>query len=192
MGSCQGSWTVWDIRHFGLRIFNRAATDRWRTVLFVQLDDISWDDESKEGFESYAKNGEQQEKEHNKRTQVLECLCEVCWLKAYINGLVRFRSVCKGLQTAAYVLRSDLNVILSSLKTCDLEDSTLELWGAEKKLGFPTVKDLSLEMSKASRSLFEPTQLKQRIIKLHMFSKRSNYLTCMKTLERATIHSIQA
>ena len=106
--------------------------------------------------------------------------------------MVRFRSVRKGLQTVAYILRSDLNIILSSLKTCDLEDRTLELWGAEKKLGFPTVKDLSLEMSKASRSLFEPTQLKQRILKLHMFSKRKNYLMCMKTLERATIHSNQA
>ena len=116
-------------------------------------------------------NGEKRNitKELN-QLQILECLYEVCWLNAYINALVRFRSVRKGLQTVAYVLRSDLNIILSSLKTCDLEDRTLELWGAEKKLGFPMLKDLSLQMSKASRSLFEPTQLKQRILKLHMFT----------------------
>ena len=71
------------------------------------------------------------------------------------------------------------------------EKSTLG-WDAEEKLGYPALKEQSAIMSKTTRDVCKPTNLQPKILKLHKFKMRANYLVCMKTVEEATSYSVQA
>jgi hypothetical protein len=138
-------------------------------------------------------------KEHKKspttkltQTQVLDILYDLCWLNFYMNSIAKSRKKIKGLQALAFILRSDLNLILLMLKTSDLEKRALVLWDAEERLGYPTLRVRAAIMSRTTRDVFEPTNLLPKTLKLHKFKMRANYLVCMKTLKEATSYSVQA
>ena len=110
----------------------------------------------------------------------------------YTNSIAKSRRKRKGLQALAFILRSDLNLILLILKTSDLEKRALVLWDAEERLGYPTLRVRAAIMSRTTRDVFEPTNLQPKTLKLHKFKMRANYLVCMKTLKEATSYSVQA
>ena len=113
-------------------------------------------------------------KEHKKspitemtQRQILDCLYDLCWLNMYTNSLAKCKKKRKGIQSLAYVLRSELNSILLMLETSDLKKKALELWDAEEKLGYPTLKEKSTVMLRTTRDVFEPTKLQPKMLKLH-------------------------
>jgi hypothetical protein len=67
-----------------------------------------------------------------------------------------------------------------------------ELWEAESKLDYPTLTKHVSIMSRSSKGVFIPTKLVPKILKLHKFRAKVNYLNCMRTLKRATYYSTQA
>jgi hypothetical protein len=99
--------------------------------------------------------------------KILGHLYKLCWLNTYINALTNSKRVRRGLQSLAYALRSDLNIIVSRLSNTSLTNRMTELWEAEDKLDYPTL-----------------TQQK--------FRTRMNYFNCMQTLKCAKYYSAQA
>ena len=71
--------------------------------------------------------------------RILEHLCKLCWLDAYINALSNSRRYRRELQSVAYALRSDLNTIVNKLNKTSLTTKMTELWEAERKLNYPTL-----------------------------------------------------
>ena len=110
----------------------------------------------------------------------------------YTNSIAKGRRRRKGLPALAFILRSDLILILWMLKTLDLEKRALALWDAEKSLGYPTLRERAAIMSRTTKDIFVPTNLQPKTLKLHKFKMRANYLVCMKTLKEARSYSVQA
>ena len=104
---------------------------------------------------------EQNEKQHVPMTQnqILNCLYDLCWLNMLTNSLANCKRKRKGIQSITYILRSDLNLIVTMLDEKNLKKSAMDLWDAEEKLGYPTLKDRSAIMSKTTKDIFLPTKL---------------------------------
>ena len=118
---------------------------------------------------------EQNEKQHVPMTQnqILNCLYDLCWLNMLTNSLANCKRKIKGIQSITYILRSDLNLIVTMLDETNLKKSAMDLWDAEEKLGYPTLKDRSAIMSKTTKDIFLPTKLRPKVLKLHKFKMQA-------------------